>query len=32
MIPNLTVIKAGTGVLTRSSDGTINRYANDTAT
>lgn len=27
MIPNLTVIKAGTGVLTRSSDGTIDRAA-----
>jgi len=27
MIPNLTVIKAGTGVLTRASDGTIDRAA-----
>lgn len=27
MIPNLTVIKAGTGVLTRTSDGTIDRAA-----
>jgi len=27
MIPNLTVIKAGTGVLTRSADGTIDRAA-----
>jgi len=32
MIPNLTDIKAGIGVLTRSSDGTINRYPDDTTT